>query len=174
MKQQKLFPGKNQKYQPNPHVEFGGSLLKGKRKKQRPLSFKWPTHLVLKATNSFVLLKNKSQIEGLLESHCKKMGVKLFNSGVHADHVHLFLLFPNRKTYTSWIRGLTSILVQRFAGLKWRLRPYTKIIRWGNHFRVLKNYILKNKLEGEMIIEFFERVKGFRRVILLASEHLSV
>ncbi|HMN68428.1 MAG TPA: hypothetical protein PKC28_07800 [Bdellovibrionales bacterium] len=52
MKQLNLFKEKRQ-------IEFGGSLLVGKRRARRPIATKSPTHLVLKATTSFRLLRRR-------------------------------------------------------------------------------------------------------------------
>ncbi len=154
MKQQKLFREKIK-------TEFGGMLLKSKRREKRPLNFKLPAHLVLKATNSFLLVFKKSEVEAILRDYAKRMGVRIYDCGVHADHVHLSALFPTREAYVRWIRAVTSVLVQRFKGLKWRLRPYTRISQWGKPFARLKAYILKNRDEGDLILQAHDIVNKF-------------
>jgi REP element-mobilizing transposase RayT len=146
MKQQKLF---------NDPVElkFGGSLLKGKRRSRRPLSHKRPIHLVLKATSTLQLLRHTKQVEQTLSYISKKFGVRVYSSATHADHIHLAILTPNRTQYVRWVRALTSLLCQRIRGLKWRLRPFTRISAWGKAFQRLKNYIFGNKQQGNFIVE---------------------
>ncbi len=156
MKQQKLFSEKIKN-------EFGGSLPKGKRKERRPLHSKLPAHLVLKATNTFVLVFNKTEVESLLQRYAKRFGVRIYDTGIHADHIHLSALFSCRESYVKWIRAVTSVLVQKFRGLRWKLRPYTRISKWGKAFARLRLYIGKNKDEGEMIVRAHDYVDRFRR-----------
>lgn len=154
MKQESLFTEKlvNQ---------FGGSLLAGSRKTVRPLSSKKPVHLVLKATNSFQLIKNKKLVELLIYKYAQKFGIRVYEKAVHADHIHLAVQVPNRSLYVRWIRALTSVLVQQIQGLKWKLRPYTRVAEWGRPFRNLKRYIFGNRLEGDFMAAANARVDHF-------------
>lgn len=154
MKQLKLFRDKTE-------AEFGGSLNKGKRKKARPLNFKLPLHLVFKATNCFLLMKNKDKVEQTLRRYAGRARVEIFELGVHADHIHVAALFKTRQSYLQWIRSITSVLVLQIHGLKWRLRPYTRISAWGKAFHTLKRYIWKNRAEGELIIDSHYRAETF-------------
>jgi REP element-mobilizing transposase RayT len=154
MKQLKLFKEKTK-------VEFGGSLNKGKRKEARPLNFKLPLHLVLKATNSFLLLKNKNKVEQTLRRYARRAGTEIYEFGVHADHIHVAAHFKARQSYLIWIRAVSSVLVQQIRGLKWRLRPYTRISAWGKAFNTLKSYIWKNRAEGELFVESHLHVETF-------------
>ncbi len=153
MKQQQLFFEKNRK-------QFGGSLLVGQRKERRPLSSKHPVHLILKATNSFSLLKNKQLVEQIIVKYSQKMGVRIYERAVHADHIHLAVLMK-REVYVRWIRAVTSVLAQRLTGLKWKLRPFTRVAGWGREFVRLKNYILGNQREGNFMADAHTRVEKF-------------
>ena len=163
MKQMNLFVVKTE-------VEFGGSLLRGKRKTARPLDSTKPIHTVLKSTNSLLLLKNRVEIEHILFTYAEKFAIKIYDCGIHADHIHLSLKIPNRRMYLRWIRAVTSVLVMRFKGLKWKLRPYTRVVAWGRAFRALKNYIWKNREEGSLIINAFELVESFKLRVLIGIE----
>lgn len=142
-------------------ASFGGSLLTGRRKERRPLNSKKAIHLVLKAKDSFLLLRNRDRVEEILRKYAAKMGIRIYDTGVHADHIHLALKAANRITYVRWIRAVTSVLVQKIPKLKWRLRPFTKIVSWGRSFRSLKNYIFWNRIEGDFIKKAHERVENF-------------
>jgi REP element-mobilizing transposase RayT len=154
MKQEKLFAEKSVH-------QFGGSLLAGSRKTVRPLTSKKPVHLVLKATNSFQLIKNKKLVEFLTHKYAHKFGIKVYEKAVHADHIHLAVQVPNRILYVRWIRALTSVLVKRIRNLKWKLRPYTRVADWGRPFRNLKKYIFGNRLEGDFMAAANARVDHF-------------
>ena len=60
---------------------FGGALLDGKRKSFRPLSSKDLIHFVLRSEwasgkDSFLVLRNKKAIEGIIQRFAKKFGVR--------------------------------------------------------------------------------------------------
>lgn len=145
MKQLKLFAEKT-------ITEFGGSLLKkGKRKTKRPLDLNKSLHLVLKASDSYKLLRNKTTVEQVISKYSEKLDVKVYSMATNADHVHLNVKFKSRVQYVAWVRAITSVLVQRVAGLKWKLRPYTRILSWGKQFTLVQKYILGNQKEGELV-----------------------
>ncbi|HMN68429.1 MAG TPA: transposase [Bdellovibrionales bacterium] len=86
----------------------------------------------------------------MIRKFSERMGIRIFELGIQADHVHLAVRFPSREAYVRWIRALTSVLCQRIPGLKWKLRPYTKIATWGRGFHRLKAYIVHNHKGGEL------------------------
>jgi hypothetical protein len=59
--------------------EFGGSLLIGKRKSQRPLSSKHPLHLILKCTGKSFFSPGHTGIEKILRSQAKKYQIKIYD-----------------------------------------------------------------------------------------------
>lgn len=131
---------------------YGGSLLKGKRKSARPLDSKKPLHLVLKATNSFALLRNQKLIEQLNAKMSQRFGVKVYSIAVQADHIHLNISFASRRIYTMWIRALTGALARKIQKLKFKFLPFTRIGSWGRDFKTVQNYILKNRIEGDFLL----------------------
>lgn len=136
MRQLKLFSEK-------PAIEFGGSLLVGKRKSRRPLD--------TKATNALRLLRRRPIVEKTIREMSDRFDVRIYELGVQADHVHVAIRVPSREIYNRWIRALTSLLCQRVSDLKWRLRPYTKLGTWGRGFERLKSYIVHNRKGGEIL-----------------------
>jgi REP element-mobilizing transposase RayT len=149
MKQFKLFKEKT-------NLSFGGSELKGRRKSARPLDSKRPTHIILKATNPYHLLRHRRIVNETIEQCSRKFGVRVYESAVQADHIHLGVKIPSRFLYRAWIRALTSILVRKVVGLKWHLRPYTKIGSWGRQFNTLIQYIRANQECGDFIFQAHE------------------
>lgn len=143
---------------------FGGSLLNGRRKTRRPFDSTKPIHLVLKATNPFVLLGHRHDVEMVLRKYAKKIGLQVYEVAVNADHIHL-LIRGRRELYLRWIRSVTSMLVRKFVGLKWKFRRYTRIGAWGRGMAILKRYMGKNRAEANLTIWAEERVTEFRRRI---------
>lgn len=155
-----------QKHIRDQKVEFGGSLLIGKRRRRRPLSAKLPTHLVLKAVRSDLLLRRQSTIRHTLFFYGTKFGIKIYECGIHADHIHLAIRTPNRVLYVRWIRSVASVLVQRIGGLSWKFRPYTRLANWGRPFLRLKKYIQRNQREGDALLAAHELYERFLEQIL--------
>jgi len=141
--------------------EFGGTLNKGRRKSARPLDTKRPLHLVLKSTSPFLLLRRRGEIEKEIHRMSQRFGLKVYRIAVQADHVHLSIRIPSRILYCRWIRGLTSSLVRRTPGLKFALRPYSRIVSWGREFHTLCSYIFANFQEGDFILTCHFRVESW-------------
>jgi len=92
---------------------FGGQLLHGRRRSQRPLSTKEPIHIVLRSSwargpFSFLLTKNKKTIERLIDFNAKDYGIKVYRKAIVGNHFHLVIQTPSRKAYNRFIRVLSS------------------------------------------------------------------
>lgn len=92
---------------------FGGSLLHGKRRSTRPLNSKDPIHIVLRSSwaygsNSFLLLKNKKQIERFILQTSMRYQIKVYREAIVSNHLHLIIKISNRKNYQTFIRVLSS------------------------------------------------------------------
>lgn len=142
--------------------EFGGSLLKkGKRKIGRPLNLKAPIHLVLKADDAIQLFQNAGKIESQIRKLGEKFGVTVYSTAVHEDHIHALLKFPSRARYNAWVRSLTGTLCRQIKGLKWRLRPYTRILTWGRQYHRAMDYLKNNRDEAEALMQGWSRFREF-------------
>ena len=80
---------------------------------------------------------------------------------VHVDHCHISLKIPDRQNYCRWIRALTYALTYKIKDLKWAVRPFFRIARWGKEFEILKNYFNKNRIQVNFIIEARQRVTAW-------------
>lgn len=118
--------------------QFGGSLQVGRRKAARPLAIKKSIHLVLKAADGSRLLRKRAVVRAVLKKFGAKFGVKIYSLAVHDNHIHVSLKIHSRHAYRKWIRATTSRLVARVSGLKFTLRPWTRILAWGHAFRRIK------------------------------------
>lgn len=156
---------KSGKFKRDLSLEFGGSLLVGKRHSSRPLSSKRPTHLVLKARNQMLLLRRRKLVEHLIAKFGWKFGLRLYKIGVHSDHVHTSLRTFSRKQYNAFVRAVTSELVRLIPGLQWALRPYTRIGDWGRGFGNVIRYIIRNILEADLILDAEAAVESIRRFV---------
>ncbi len=151
----------NSKVVSNTRREFGGELLKSRRKSIRPLSSKHSLHLVLKAdTNqSGSLRKLHNQISTLVKKYSIKFGVKVFKYAICGNHIHIVLHTPHRLQYRAWIRTVTGRIAIQFK-IKWRHRPWSRVLSWGRDFKTAVKYVLQNILEYEGVIEYRPRLKS--------------
>lgn len=154
MKQQNLFIEKVP-------LSFGGSLLKGRRKARRPLDSKRPLHLILKAEESVILFRHVLKIEEIIRRQNQRFGVQQYSLAIHADHIHFVVKTPQREIYRRWIRALTGVLARKMK-IKWRLRPFTRLMCWGRDFINSLSYLRSNNLEASFILGAHRSVDQFK------------
>jgi len=137
--------------------EFGGELLKRRRKSRRPLSTKRPIHNVLRAnlkTGSFVKYRNK--INSVLKEFSQRFNVRIYKLGIARDHIHLVIKVDSRNDYSNFVRAVTGVLAKLFK-FRWLFRPFTRVIEWGRDFKRVCQYVLQNDLEGLGLIPYQKR-----------------
>ena len=136
---------------------FGGKYLLKKRKSKRPLDFKKTTHLVvrLKPLLPALLSPRDKNLRNGFQKIAEKYNIKVYQLVFNHSHLHAVILLPNRESYVSFIKELTSKLVRYFSktikiNLKkiFEYRPFTRIVDWGKGIRTLNNYMLKNEKES--------------------------
>ena len=139
--------------------EFGGSLLRCRRKTRRPLSTRVPIHLVLRSENKRAykaLAYGSSTNRKILSAVAKRFQIQILDVIFNHSHVHLVIRIPSRESYNAFIRLLTSRLAQ-FAKLKkgelFQFRPYTRLLSWGREIKTVLNYMKKNYVEAIGSIE---------------------
>ncbi|MBY0385390.1 transposase [bacterium] len=147
-----------------PSIEYGGSLLKGRRKTERVLDSRKPIHLVLKTKSSFSLFKQKKILQKVLRKQAKRFGVKIYSESIQSDHWHICLKITNRRLYRGFIRALTGIIARNLGKGLWQLRPYTRIVSWGRDFLNVLDYLLLNQCEVSGVVPYAVRKR--RRVIV--------
>ena len=129
--------------------DFGGELSIEKRRSRRPLSNKNPLHTVLSADvqTTGSLLKYRQPIETVFQIFAKRFGIRIYKKAIASNHIHWVALYPSRIQYRSFIRALTGSLAKKLK-IKWRLRPWTRILHWGRAFKIALGYVLQNHLEA--------------------------
>lgn len=118
---------------------FGGSLLYGKRKSIRPLSTKEPIHIVLRSSwayggNSFLLLKNKKDIERIIQRTASKYHIKVYRRAIVSNHLHLIIKISSRKNYQTFVRVLSSLIASHVMKMQ--------------SFKVFQKLLFKNACGG--------------------------
>ncbi len=151
---------------------FGGELLKGRRKSKRPLSFKSPIHLVLRAIQSKIFRPGNQSLEKLIHRTAQQNGIQIYELAINWSHIHFAIMVRRRENYLRFIRVLTSKLAMAVAKTKmvsqaqtkevsapvaapklFTLRPFTRILSWGRDFKNALQYLKLNQQEsrGEII-----------------------
>jgi len=135
--------------------EFGGSLLKGKRKTARPLSTKHPIHLVLKSTHARPFPPTSRKLEKIFRAQASHYGIKIYDLALNWSHIHALITIPSRQAYLAFIRTLTAAIVRALANLTGQslkglfdLRPFTRILSWGREFKSVLDYLELNQMEA--------------------------
>lgn len=146
---------------------FGGKYLnKSHAKSHRPLSTKDPIHLVLRSKKakgalSFLHHKQFRKVNGLVSQIAKKYGIRIYDYANVGNHLHILVKLRSIPGWKAFIRELTGRLAQVVQGLGardkqkgfWDQRPFTRIVRgWRKAYRIMKDYMIKNKLEAEGLI----------------------
>lgn len=135
--------------------EFGGSLLVGNRKSSRPLSTKEPILLTMKTEGVSLFNPTVWSLDKIIQDYAHRYNVKLYETSLNWNHIHLLIQIPCHKRYKAFIRTLTANLVaylseklgKDMSGM-FTFRPHTKIIHWGKHFCAARDYVIKNQMEA--------------------------
>jgi REP element-mobilizing transposase RayT len=135
--------------------EFGGSLLLGKRKSQRPLSSKHPLHLVLRFELSGIFNPGHRSLERLIRQVATQFQIHIYDLALNWSHLHCVIRIKDRKSYNGFIRVLSSRLSTRVRSQKtdaqqkiFTLRPFTCVLSWGRDFQQALSYQILNQLEA--------------------------
>lgn len=153
---------------------FGGSLRKSNPKAKRPLSKRESVHLVLKSARaigpkSMLQKRNADRIDTLFRKHAKLCGIKIYHFVNVGNHLHLVIRIHDRKLFTRFIRAVTGLIArhvlnqERGLGRRnteqpvkakerdedksrfWVARPFTRLIAWGKDFKIVGQYMIKNR-----------------------------
>lgn len=152
---------------------FGGTLNLGRRKTVRPLDSARPVHLIFKADREDLLLANRDLVEQVLRRNGVRLGVKIRQVAVNADHIHIVIEFACRLVFTRWIRAVTGVLARKIEGLTWKQLPYTEIVNWGRHLKNTEYYLGQNQQEAEFILTRHQFVSSWREQMSLGGEILA-
>jgi REP element-mobilizing transposase RayT len=134
--------------------EFGGSLLAGKRKTQRPLSIKSPIHLILKADHKGLFNPSNQSLNKLIRKTAKQFDIQVYDLALNWSHIHFLIRIKAREDYVAFIRALTSLITQGVRKAKstttkvFTLRPFTRILKWGRDLNGVFEYLKLNQMES--------------------------
>jgi len=143
-------------------VEHGGELWRGRRKSRRPLATRRAVHVVFRSSLakgawSFLAARHAVYVREQLPKVARLYGVRLYEISNNGNHIHLLLRARTQEGLKSFFMVFCGKLASRITGARrgkpfgrrfFDHVPYTRIVEWGNAFKVAKNYVLKNALEA--------------------------
>lgn len=160
-------------------LEYGGSLLNGKRKGKRPVTLSKPLHLVMRsevAIGKLSLRHFSKMIKFKLETSALKFHVKVYKLSINRNHLHLCIQGQDRQEIASFLKVFAGIIAKRILAhseikLKkfWTERVYSRVVQWGRDFRYVIAYIYQNTLEAEGLVPYKPRKKQKKKSCGLTS-----
>ncbi len=162
---------------------FGGSNLTSNPKMKRPISLKRSSHLVMRslfAKGAQSFLKFDREIQNIINRQSKQHGVRVYRLANAGNHIHMVIRPRSRRAYQAFIRSTTGLIARLVIGAQrgsaknlkfWENRPFTRIVEWGQDYREIMAYLMRNKFEALGFIPYrirnkHERVEALKKSVL--------
>jgi len=142
-------------------IEHGGSVRRGQRKVERPVSTRRPMHVVLssrRATGSWSLRRHQRAVREALSACVKRTGVKIYESANVGSHLHLLVRARRREAFQAFLRAFAGMVAQRVTGARrgrpvgggpfWSALAWSRIVSWGRDYWGVRHYIFRNQIEA--------------------------
>ncbi len=154
-----------------PRLEHGGVLNRRRRKKIRPLTTKYPVHIVLrsdKAKGKLNLLRHQKEIETLLQKWAKRFRISIYQKSIVGNHIHLLVRGKRRVDIQNFFRTIAALIARKVTGSRkgkpfgkfWSYLIYSRCLQsWKREFINVSNYIIQNTFEALGRIPYRPRKK---------------
>ncbi len=139
----------------------------------RPLSSRDSIHVVLKINKTKLRSRSLRSsrcfliTQQTIRKYAQRFGVKLEQCSIQNDHVHLLVRASRRRHFHFFFRVAAGQIAQRFGlegllapptvtdtsenpqtkGKLWKFRPFTRVVRSWNAYKIVRNYIQLNEKE---------------------------
>ena len=159
--------------------EFGGSLLKGNPREQRPFDSSLALHLTLRsdvARGPSRLDNHEQKILTTLERLSRRFKVTIYMFANAGNHLHLLLRPPrNRGDFASFLRALAGITARIASGAQrgaakgvkfWATRPWSRLVAWGRDYKTVYRYVCENIMAAwgiEAVAEMEKLLRSWRK-----------
>src|SRR5882672_12468759 len=94
-------------------TEHGGSVGRGRRKLERPVSVRRPMHVVLtsqRARGAWSLRKHERVVRDALRAMARRFGVRVYDYANVGTHLHLLVRARRRETFQAFLRSFAGIV----------------------------------------------------------------
>ena len=140
-------------------TEHGGSVRRGRRKLERPVSTRRPMHVVLssrKAEGPWSLRRHDRAVREALRGMARRFGVRVYDFANVGSHLHLLVRARRRGAFQSFLRSFAGIVARRVTGARRGTRvgrffsglAWSRVVSWGRDYFGVRHYIFRNDIEG--------------------------
>ncbi len=130
---------------------------------ERPYCKNMPLHITMRSDiaqgdRSLRSPGTAAFIHEYLPRIAKRFRIQVFHFAIASNHLHLVVMFPERKNLSSFLRALAGNIARKALQSEkrnpvripfWTSRPYSRIISWGREFRNVVRYVERNVLEAD-------------------------
>src|SRR6266516_6150742 len=115
------------------NTEHGGRAQRGRRKTERPVSTRYPMHVVLhshRAQGDWSLSRHGRVVRAALRACADRNGVKVHGFANVGNHLHLLVRARRREAFQGFLRSFAGIVARAITGAR-RTRPLAGGRFWG-------------------------------------------
>jgi REP element-mobilizing transposase RayT len=142
-------------------TEHGGSVRRGRRKLERPVSTRRPMHVVLsshRARGPWILRKHERAVRDTLRETARRFGVRVYDFTNVGSHLHLLVRTRRRDAFHGFLRSFAGIVARQVTGAR-RGRPsgrffsglaWSRVLVWGPDYLGVRHYVFRNQIEATL------------------------
>src|SRR5258708_2433692 len=133
--------------------EHGGSVRRGQRKLERPVSTRRPMHVVLssrKAEGVWSLRRHDRAVRVALRSMARRFGVRVYDYANVGSHLHLLVRVRRREAFQGFLRSFAGIVARRVTGARRgrRVGRFFSGLAWSPVVNLPSRYLISKKLRN--------------------------
>lgn len=143
-------------------------------RRHRPLSSRWPVHVVFKADKKklpggFRTPKRFRCTLRVLQRYAFMFYVKVDQFTIQNDHIHMLIRSGRRTNLLSFLKVMAGQVAQEFGRLDlikpkvklWLKRPFTRVVLGKRAYKTARDYLQLNELEVTGVFSYRkERLRG--------------
>jgi REP element-mobilizing transposase RayT len=142
-------------------TEHGGTLRRGHRKTERPVSTRFPMHVVLhsqRACGDWSLSRHAPGIRRALGTCAQRNGIKVHAFANVGSHLHLLVRARRREAFQGFLRSFAGIVARVVTGARrsrplqggrfWSALAWSRVVYWGRDYASMQHYVFRNEIEA--------------------------
>src|SRR3954454_7748880 len=101
--------------------EHGGTLGRGRRKAERPVSTRRPMHIVMasdRARGAWSLRRHDSAVRAVLRTAARRHGIRVYEFANVGSHLHLLVRARRREAFQGFLRAFAGLVARRVTGAR--------------------------------------------------------
>jgi hypothetical protein len=142
-------------------TDHGGSVRRGCRKIERPISTRRPMHVVLRsdrAHGSWSLRRYYREVRVALHACADRNDVKVHDFANVGTHLHVLVRARRRDAFQAFLRSFAGIVARVVTGARrnrpiaggpfWSALAWSRVVEWGRDYGSVLHYIFRNRIEA--------------------------